>query len=157
MSVNSNKINVLKSVMIKIRDKFKIMHIMKRELLLFHVTLRHSRWLPLIPQQKLYKSSIDILTDYVLEIKTQVQFQPWISSVLPAQGHYRCRNYGQGQYKVFIPLEGTIPQNHPPADFGAGRCSPSHPYAKRLRPLKKRKIRETNFILTPINSARSCA
>ena len=67
MTFNSNKINLPRSATIKIRDKFKIRHMMKREPLLFHIILRQGfNWFPMIPQQKLYKSSIDILTDYGL-------------------------------------------------------------------------------------------
>ena len=40
MTFNSNKINLPKSVTIKIRDKYKIRHMMKREPLLFHIMLR---------------------------------------------------------------------------------------------------------------------
>ena len=40
MTLNENKINIPKSVMIKFKDKFKIRHIMKRELLYFHIMLR---------------------------------------------------------------------------------------------------------------------
>ena len=40
MTFNGNKINLLKSVTIKFRDKFKIRHKMKREPLLFQIMLR---------------------------------------------------------------------------------------------------------------------
>ena len=40
MTFKSNKINLPKFVMIKFRDKFKIRHMMKGELLLFHIMLR---------------------------------------------------------------------------------------------------------------------
>ena len=70
MTFNGNKINLPKSVTIKFRDKFKIRHMMKIELLPFHIMLRKasigSQWLLMILQQKLYKLSIDILTDYGL-------------------------------------------------------------------------------------------
>ena len=41
MIFNSNKVNLPRSVMIKIRDKFKIRHMMKKDPLLFHVMLKH--------------------------------------------------------------------------------------------------------------------
>ena len=70
MTFNGNKIILPKSVTIKFRDKFKIRHMMKREPLIFHIMLRHgfnwSIWLPMILQQKVYKTSIDTLTDYSL-------------------------------------------------------------------------------------------
>ena len=40
MTFNSNKINFLKIVMIKFRDKFKTRYMMKREPLLFHIMLK---------------------------------------------------------------------------------------------------------------------
>ena len=40
MTLNGNKINLLKSVIIKLRDKFKIRCILKREPLLFHSMLK---------------------------------------------------------------------------------------------------------------------
>ena len=40
MTFNSNKINLLKFVMIKFKDKFKIRHMMKREPLLFNIMLK---------------------------------------------------------------------------------------------------------------------
>ena len=40
MTFNGHKINLPKSVTIKFRDKFKIRHMMKKELLLFHIMLR---------------------------------------------------------------------------------------------------------------------
>ena len=40
MICNSNKINLPKFVMIKLRDKFKIRCMMKREHLLFHIMLK---------------------------------------------------------------------------------------------------------------------
>ena len=39
MTFNGNKINLPKFVMIQFRDKFKIRHMMERELLLFHIML----------------------------------------------------------------------------------------------------------------------
>ena len=40
VTLNGNKINLPKLVTIKLRDKFKIRHIVKREPLLFHVMLK---------------------------------------------------------------------------------------------------------------------
>ena len=40
MTLNHNKINLPKSVIIKFRDKFKIRCIVKREPLLFHIMLK---------------------------------------------------------------------------------------------------------------------
>ena len=40
MTLNGNNINLPKSVIIKLRDKFKIRHIVKREPLLFHFMLK---------------------------------------------------------------------------------------------------------------------
>ena len=40
MTFHSNNINLPKSVMIKVEDKFKIRFMMKREPLLFHIMLR---------------------------------------------------------------------------------------------------------------------
>ena len=40
MILNGNKINQPASVIILLRDKFKIRHIIKQELLLFHVMLK---------------------------------------------------------------------------------------------------------------------
>ena len=40
MTFNGNKINLLKSVTIKFKDKFKIRHMTKREPLLFHIMLK---------------------------------------------------------------------------------------------------------------------
>ena len=40
MTLNGNNINLPKSVTIKFRDKFKIRHIIKRELLFFHIMLQ---------------------------------------------------------------------------------------------------------------------
>ena len=40
MTLNGNNINLPKSVTIKFRDKFKIIHIVKRESLLFHIMLK---------------------------------------------------------------------------------------------------------------------
>ena len=39
MTLNGNKINLSSSVIIPLRDKFKIRHITKQEPLLFHVML----------------------------------------------------------------------------------------------------------------------
>ena len=78
VTFNENKMNLPKSVMIKFRDKFRIRHMMKREPLLFHNMLRPgfncSHWLPMIPQQKLYKTSIDILTEYGLWNESHCDF-----------------------------------------------------------------------------------
>ena len=40
MTLNSNNINLPKSVTTKFRDKFKIRHTVKREPLLFHIMLK---------------------------------------------------------------------------------------------------------------------
>ena len=40
MTFNSYKINLPKFVMMKLRDKFKIRHMRKREPLLFHIMLK---------------------------------------------------------------------------------------------------------------------
>ena len=40
MTFNGNKLNLPRLVTIKLRGKFKIMHIMKKEPLLFHVMLK---------------------------------------------------------------------------------------------------------------------
>ena len=40
MTLNGNKVNLLKSVTIKFRDKFKIRHLMERRPLLFHIMLK---------------------------------------------------------------------------------------------------------------------
>ena len=39
MTFNSNKINLTKSITIKLRDKFIIRHLMEREPLVFHIML----------------------------------------------------------------------------------------------------------------------
>ena len=45
MTFNGNRIHLPKLVTIKLRDKFKITHMMKREPLLFHNILRqHFSW-----------------------------------------------------------------------------------------------------------------
>ena len=40
MTFNDNKVNIPKLVTIKLKDKFKIRHMMKKEPLLFHVMLK---------------------------------------------------------------------------------------------------------------------
>ena len=40
MTFNGNKVNLPRLVMIKLRDKFKIRHMMKKEPLLFHIMLK---------------------------------------------------------------------------------------------------------------------
>ena len=48
MTFNSNKVNLPRSVMIKLRDKFKIRHMMKKDPLLFQVILKQGiTWFPL--------------------------------------------------------------------------------------------------------------
>ena len=69
MTFNSTKISLPKSVTIKLRDKFKIRHIMKREPLLFHMLRQGFNWFTLAsndPSTELYQLSIDIPTDYGL-------------------------------------------------------------------------------------------
>ena len=49
MTLNGNKINILASVIIPLRDKFKIRFIIKWDPLLFHVILKQSMtWFPLV-------------------------------------------------------------------------------------------------------------
>ena len=40
MTFNGNKVNLLKLVTIKLKDKFKIRHMMKKQSLLFHIMLK---------------------------------------------------------------------------------------------------------------------
>ena len=48
VTFDNNKINLPRSVMIKLRDKFKIRHMMKKDPLLFHVMLKQGiTWLTL--------------------------------------------------------------------------------------------------------------
>ena len=48
MTFNSNKVNLPRSIMIKLRDKFKIRHMMKKDPLLFQLMLKQGiTWLTL--------------------------------------------------------------------------------------------------------------
>ena len=48
MTFNSNKVNLPRSVMIKLRDKFKIRCMMRKDPLLFHIMLKQGiTWLTL--------------------------------------------------------------------------------------------------------------
>ena len=49
MTLNGSKINVPASVIIPLRDKFKILYIVRWEPLLFHIMLKqHMTWFPLV-------------------------------------------------------------------------------------------------------------
>ena len=43
----------------------------------------------MILQQKLYKASIDILTDFGLQIETNMQLSLQVPVMCPPQGHHR--------------------------------------------------------------------
>ena len=58
VTFNGNKVNLPRLIMIKLKDKFEIRHMMKKEPLLFHIMLKKelpsSQWLPTL--KKLYKT-----------------------------------------------------------------------------------------------------
>ena len=66
MTLNGNKINLPKLVTIKLRDKFKIRHLVRREPLLSHIMLKQRfTWFTLDsnPTQETVKGMPDILPE----------------------------------------------------------------------------------------------
>ena len=60
MTFNSNKVNLPGSVTIKLIDKFKISHMMKKDPLLFHIMLKQG-----ITWFTLTSNSQEIIEDYI--------------------------------------------------------------------------------------------
>ena len=91
MTFNANKVNLPKLVYIKLKDKFKIRHMMKKELLLFHIMLQQGIYLVHIDFQhsKTVQDNTDTFSDGFCS-DSIVSFPIQIFPVPISRRHQRC-------------------------------------------------------------------